>query len=671
MNGWNGEYLEAQYEVFRRDPSQLSPDLRAFFQGYELASTSGGNGALMHAGVAPARSGSAMPPLHEPTDPELRHSDDGSLHAAVLHLINAYRRLGHLAAQIDPFGRERETPTALLPSYYGFTEQHLDQPFHAGTFGLQHGNRPMPLRTIIELLDDTYCRTIGVEIDYITSMEERLWLKERIETPLRNRPDYDRAYRVHILEQLHRAELWERFCHKRYPGVKRFSLEGGETLIPMLHRFVESCADDYGVKELVLAMSHRGRLNVLTNIVGKTAEQIFTEFEDAYEHEDETITGDVKYHRGYSSEWTTKRGNSVWLVLASNPSHLESVGPVALGRCRAKQRLGGDTERSRCVPLLMHGDAAFIGQGVVAEAFNMSCLEGYTVGGTVHIVVNNLLGFTTGPEQGRSSRYCTDFAKQIEAPVFHVNGEDPEAAVHMMQLALDYRMQFKKDVVVDLVCYRRHGHNESDEAAFTQPLLYSEIKRKPSVLKVYAQRLQTEGVITRSDVKALEDSVEENLDKALTRAKEAPVVQSHTPGGRRWVGLQNRWSFDEVRTGVLRDDLIEISQAFSRWPEHFKPHPKVAKLAEQRSTAVAEDREIDWALAEQLAVGSLLINFLELRLGARGRVAFLSVLEYYRPVGVLRGEGWPWRDLAVLWGAFLVLWTAAGVVFARRDIATT
>ncbi|MEM9083708.1 MAG: 2-oxoglutarate dehydrogenase E1 component, partial [Planctomycetota bacterium] len=633
VNAWNAEFLEQQYALYQQDPAQLPDDLRSFFMGFELAQS----GDL---GLSTAPNSTDSPA-------------NGATQSAVDHLINAYRRLGHLCAEIDPFGRERETPQALLPSYHGFNEANLDQPFHTGTLGKQHGESPIPLRDIISILDDTYCRTIGVEIDYITDIDERLWLKERIETQARNRPNYDPAYRKHILEQLHRAELWEKFCAKRYPGVKRFSLEGGETLIPMLNRLANSAADDYQVSELVMGMSHRGRLNVLTNIVGKTYEQIFTEFEDAWdEFETENASGDVKYHRGYSAEHETTGGNKIWLAMASNPSHLEAVGPVALGRTRAKQRLKGDTERSKVIPVVMHGDAAFIGQGVVAETFNIANLKGYTVGGTLHIVVNNLIGFTTGPSDARSSRYCTDFAKQIEAPVFHVNGEDPEAAVHVMQLALDYRMRFKKDVVIDLVCYRRHGHNETDEAAFTQPQLYAEIKKKPSVLKTYAEHLQEAGVITAQGVKDIQVSLEAAMDEALTRAREKPVDPTPDPGHRRWVGLTNDWSFDAVGTSVQKDELLAISEAFGKWPEDFEPHPKVVKLSQQRSQAVADDKPIDWALAEQLAIGSILTEGTIVRMSGQdsGRGTFSqrhavltdkNTSERYVPLNYIREQGVP------------------------------
>ncbi|MEM1166450.1 MAG: 2-oxoglutarate dehydrogenase E1 component [Planctomycetota bacterium] len=605
VNGWNADYLDAQHRRYLDDPDSVPPDLRLFFQGFDLAAASAPPAGLTPSSASPRTA--AAPP----TAPQVETfgGPDGSVQAAVDHLINAYRRLGHMCAQIDPFGRERETPTALLPEYFGFTDAHLDQPFHLGTLGKHHGQTALPLRRIIEILDTTYCSTIGVEIDHITNITERLWLKDRIETVHCNRPTFGPERKRRIHEQLTRAEGWETFCHKRYPGVKRFSLEGGETLVPMLLRALDSAADDYAVAEIVLGMSHRGRLNVLTNVVGKPYAKVFTEFEDLWDEvEQDGGTGDVKYHRGYSANHVSERGKDIWIALASNPSHLESVGPVALGRCRAKQRLRGDQTRDKVIPILLHGDAAVIGQGVVAETFNISQLDGYTVGGTVHIVVNNLVGFTTGPDDGRSSRYCTDFAKQIEAPVFHVNGEDPEAAVHVMQLALDYRMRFHKDVVVDVVCYRKHGHNESDEAAFTQPKLYAEIKRKPSVLKVYAEALAREGVVTADDAKAVHDQINTELDSALSKAREAPEDPTPDPGHRRWVGLTNEWDFTPVRTAVTREDLLEISRAFAEWPDHFTPHPKVAKLSKARANAIAEDKDLDWALAEQLAIGSLLIE---------------------------------------------------------------
>ncbi len=581
LNGWNADYLESQYEQYRRDPSSVGADMRHFFRGFEL-----GLGSAPGAGSVGVADGG-----------------EAAKAAAVRDLVNSYRSLGHTCASIDPFGRERDDPDELKPTSHGLGSDDL------GTRFTVPGLAPngAPLSELISRLDATYCGPIGVEVMHITNRAEREWWLERVESNS-NRTEYTKGERFHILEQLHRAEMWEKFCGKRYPGQKRFSLEGGESLIPLLDRLVEQSADTFGVEELVLGMSHRGRLNVLVNIMGKTYEEVFTEFDDTWEADAEDGGGDVKYHRGYSSNRVLPSGKQIWLAMASNPSHLEAVGPVVLGRCRAKQRLRGDRARNRVVPIVMHGDAAVIGQGVVAETYNFAGLEGYTVGGAIHIVVNNLIGFTTGPQDARTSRYCTDIAKMIEAPVLHVNGEDPEAVVHCAQIALEYRMKFNKDVVIDMQCYRRHGHNETDEAMFTQPLLYSEIKNKPTVLSEYANHLMGAGVITQDDVNRIESSVHENLDEAYTNTRKTAVDPTPAPGHVRWAGVTNDWTFEEGDTAVDRETLHEIARAVSSWPEGFKPHRKLIRVLEERTENVIGNKPFDWATAEAMAIGSLVLE---------------------------------------------------------------
>lgn len=602
VNGWNADYLEAQYAVFRRDPASLAPDLRQFFQGFDLA-RGGMNGEA--ATVPPARAAPS--------------GDDLAKALGVASLIRAYRDRGHTAAMLDPFGHEPKDPSPLLnPAFHGLTEADMDRAFPAGSLSPTGGM--MTLREIIALLDETYCRSIGAEFDYVSNVEEREWLTGRMEAS-RNRPVLDRGERAHLLNQLFLAESFEKFCNKRYTGVKRFSLEGNEALIPLLDRIIEA-AGGYGVEEIVFGMAHRGRLNVLANIVGKTYEQIFTEFEDLWTEDQVLGGGDVKYHRGYSNTRALRGGGHIWLTLASNPSHLESQCAVVLGRCRAKQRLGGDVNRSRCIPMLIHGDAAVIGQGVIAEVYNMSQLEGYTVGGTIHIVINNLVGFTTGPEDARSSRYCTDTAKMIEAPVFHVNGEDPEAVLHVAQLALDYRMTFRKDVVIDLLGYRFWGHNETDEAAFTQPLLYKDIKSRAStqtssVLTSYAGRLLAEGVITQKDKDEIAHTLAEGLDRSQTSAKAKPVDPVADPGRRRWEGFHSEFTFAPIDTAVPREVLAEIAAAAGRVPEGFTPHKKVKQLLDERAAVVRDDQPFDWGTGETLAVGSLLLESTVVRLSGQ------------------------------------------------------
>lgn len=581
LNGWNAAYMEEQYSRYQSDPQSVGADLRDFFRGFELGLESGG-GTVQAAGGTSAEASKA---------------------AAVRDLVNAYRSLGHTCAQIDPFFRERDAPEELNPTYHGLGHADLSMSFSVP--GL--ADQAQPLSSLIERLDSIYCGTIGVEVSHITNRSEREWWLNRVESN-GNRTAYTRGERVHILEQLHRAEMWERFCGKRYPGQKRFSLEGGESLIPLLDRLVEQSGETFGVEEIVMGMSHRGRLNVLVNIMGKSYEEVFTEFDDTWEEDVSDGGGDVKYHRGYSSNRILPSGRHIWLAMASNPSHLEAVGPVVLGRCRAKQRLKGDKQRKKVVPIVMHGDAAVIGQGVVAETYNFAGLEGYTVGGAIHIVVNNQIGFTTGPQDARTSRYCTDIAKMIEAPVLHVNGEDPEAVVHCAQMALEYRMAFGKDVVIDLQCYRRHGHNETDEAMFTQPLLYGEIKKKPTVLSEYAEALQREGILSKADVEGIESSVHENLDEAYTNTRKTAVDPTPAPGHVHWAGVTNEWSFEEGSTGVGRELLHEIAKAISTWPAGFKPHKKLIRVLQERTENVIEDKPFDWATAEAMAIGSLVVE---------------------------------------------------------------
>ena len=637
INGWNPDYLEAQYSRWKHSPDDVPEDLRAFFQGFD---------------VAEARAAETGP--DEPFVGGTRAAEDHA-QAEVSNLIQEYREVGHLCARIDPFGRARPRPDSLGLAFHDLTDEHLNRTFDAGS--LSPDGSPLLLRNIIDTLEATYCGSIGVEFNHISDREQVRWIEGRIE-PSRNRAALDRDRRAHILLQLQRAEVFEKFCGKRYPGVKRFSLEGGESLIPMLDRFIEHAGDSYNVREIVFAMSHRGRLNVLTNIIGKTYEQIFTEFEDNFREEDALGGGDVKYHRGYSADRILPSGKHVWLAMTSNPSHLESADAVAVGRCRAKQRLHGDTDRQRVIPLLIHGDAAFIAQGVVAELLNMSQLQGYTVGGTVHIVVNNMIGFTTGEEDARSSRYCTDIAKVVEAPILHVNTEDPEACVHAIEFALDYRMRFKRDVVIDLLCYRRHGHNESDEAAFTQPLLYKQIRKMPSTLETYAQKLLDEEVITQADRDQIHHNITDQLDKAYSSAKQAPVDPTPNPGHRLWVGVGNEWSFNHVPTRIRREEILEIADAIETWPESFDPHPKLAKLLKQRAHNIRSDDPVDWATAEAVAVGSLIIEGVIVRMSGqdsrRGtfsqRHACLrdhNTGEAYVPLNHIRELGVPGTDKEV------------------------
>jgi 2-oxoglutarate dehydrogenase E1 component len=582
VNSWNAAYLESQYRQFQADPASVPPDLRSFFQGFDLAMAGGGPGAPVPAGPDTA--------------------DALRLRYAIERLIEAYRSRGHLAASLDPFDRPRPRPAELAPAYHGLTEADLGRPVPAGVAAAGAGGS---VQQLIDELERTYCGSIGAEFMHVSDEAERRWLIERFERD-GGRIPLTRADRAHILDQLVRSEQFEVFLQKRYADQKRFSLEGGESLIAFLDRVVEACGE-MGVEEIVMGMPHRGRLNVLNNTLGKTYEQIFTEFEDNWEDDAADSGGDVKYHKGYSGQRTLRGGRVVHLAMASNPSHLESVNGVVEGRCRAKQRLRADRERRRVIPLLIHGDAAVIAQGVVAEVLNFSRLEGYTTGGTIHVVLNNLIGFTTGPEDARSSRYCTDIALMVEAPVFHVNGDDPEAVVACAQFAAEYRQRFRKDVFVDLWCFRRYGHNEQDEPSFTQPILAALIKAEPGPLTTYARRLRAEGVIGDKDIDAIRARLDSALEAAQAAARQSPRDPNIDPGSKRWEGCGRVYSFDPVQTGVPREMLAEVCAALGRVPDGFNLNPKLRRLLESRAS-ILRTGSVSYADAESLAFGTLLLE---------------------------------------------------------------
>ena len=582
VNAWNPQYLEAEYARFKQDPDSMPADLRAFFQGFDL-------------GVDQPGGASTVSPFQ----------------SAVDDLIWAYREQGHLAAQLDPFGRERERPAALKLASYGLSNADLDKRVSASLTGVT--GEPT-LRTIVDHLEHTYCRSIGIEYMHIQEAEERAWFLERFEQT-RGMVPMTKEEKIEVLDHLARAEAFEGFLHKRYASEKRFSLEGGISLVPLLDSALDTAANN-GVEEIVLGMAHRGRLAVLNTILGKTYEQIFTEFEDNWEAGFADGGGDVKYHAGYSGERQLSNGKKIHIAMASNPSHLEAVDPVVLGRCRAKQRLRGDRERRRVVPILMHGDGAIAGQGIVAECVNMSRLDGYTVGGCVHVVVNNLIAFTTIPADSRSSTYCTDIAKSVGSPVFHVNAEDPEACVRMAALAIEYRQKFRKDVFIDMWCYRKYGHNEGDEPSFTQPMLAKLIKERKSTLSNYADRLLKEGVITPDDAKSVGERLDAALDKAQSVAKSKPFVPAIDPGSARWAGVSGEFSFAPTPTGVKAEVLREVCAALGRVPDGFNLNPKLASLLKSRSE-LTEHGQVSHADAELLAIGSLLLEGLPVRLSGQ------------------------------------------------------
>ncbi|HEX2833364.1 MAG TPA: multifunctional oxoglutarate decarboxylase/oxoglutarate dehydrogenase thiamine pyrophosphate-binding subunit/dihydrolipoyllysine-residue succinyltransferase subunit [Thermoanaerobaculia bacterium] len=539
--------------------------------------------------------------------------------AAALQMINAYRVRGHLLADLDPLEYKVSKHVELDPSYYGFTLWDLDREFVCG--GLCN-KQQAKLRDILDTLRETYCGHIGPEYMHMQETAQKQWLQERME-PTRNKQPLDLATKRRILMKLNDAEAFERFLHTKYVGHKRFSLEGAESLIPMLdYLFSEASAD--GVVEGVIGMAHRGRLNVLANTLGKSYEQIFREFEGDLDPGTREGSGDVKYHLGAEGVHVAPGESHMKLSLASNPSHLEAVDPVVTGMVRAKQKLIADRNRSLVIPVLLHGDAAFAGQGVVAEVLNLSQLKGYKTGGTIHVVINNQIGFTTDPEAARSSTYATDVAKTVQAPIFHVNGDDPEACVRAMKLAYDFRQQFHRDVVIDMICYRRHGHNEGDEPSLTQPMMYKTIKEHRSVRKIYTEQLLRKGDIDPQEAEEWLNHYQGRLQEAFDRTKEQEPP--HSDRDPLWTdedvtGYQNQPSPD---TSISQEVLDRVRAALTQVPEGFSVHPKLKPVLAKRA-AMAEGREpMDWGTAEQIAFGSLLVDGFRVRLSGQdvGRGTF-------------------------------------------------
>lgn len=535
--------------------------------------------------------------------------------AKVLQLINMYRVRGHLLSELDPLGNRSVYHPELDPSSFNFTVWDLDRKFITGGFG---SLKTATLREILDMLHKTYCEKIGVEYMHIQSPAEKVWLQSKME-PNRNTPDFDVQTKKNIIAKLIYAESFENFVHTKFIGHKRFSLEGSETLIPVLD-YLLNLASEQQILEVVLGMSHRGRLNVLANIIGKSYESIFSEFEDIQDTSSIQGSGDVKYHLGATGKYTTNNGNKINVSLASNPSHLEWVDPVVEGIVRAKQtRLEDSIAHQKVMPILIHGDAAFAGQGVVAETLNLSQLSGYRTGGTIHIIVNNQIGFTTTPEDSRSTTYATDVAKMIQAPIFHVNGDDPEACLWAAKIAFEYKFVFKKDVVIDLFGYRRHGHNEGDEPGFTQPLLYDKIKSHPSVRKIYENKLLKDGIITETEIQQIQNTYNQSISKSFESIKrksssflnEAPLAISKKE-------IQAIKKEDE--TAISEKSLIDIVNALSSLPNGFNGHPKLKKFLEKRKKLIDGTEQADWALAESIAFGSLLLEGTPVRLSGQDSV---------------------------------------------------
>jgi 2-oxoglutarate dehydrogenase E1 component len=589
VNGWSSDFIEAEYKRWKADPSAVEAQWQQFFLGFELGAD------RTQPAAAPASAGASV---------------GGDAQRRVDRLIDAYRAKGHFAAPLDPLGTERPFPAELNLEAFGLSDAQLDQTFDPGTLPLA---APAKLGEIIACLEDTYCRSIGVEFSHIGDASRRRWLEERMEA-IRNRPTYSPDQRLRLLGQLIEADGYEAFAAKRYIGKKRFGLEGGESLIAILDQIVECCPQN-GVREVTMGMAHRGRVNVLANILNKRWEQIFTEFDESWEEDFIAGGGDVKYHQGYSTNHLTSGGGTVRISLSANPSHLEFVASVVLGRTRGKQLLASDAERNQVLPVVIHGDAALPGQGIVSECLNMMKLDGYTVGGTVHVVINNQVGFTTDPSDDWRGNYCTDIAKAFELPIFHVNGDDVEACAWIARLALEWRQTFKTDVFIDMVCFRKNGHNETDEPNFTQPRLYALVRKQRPVLQKYRDQLVEAGVLTAEQFNDLTARFAKELDAAQTQAKAKPVMPSIAPFQSHWSGYVSQYSHEMVETGVAADRLKLIAKTLGHVPDDYTTHKTVAHMLQVRAATGSEDSApVEWAMGELLAYGSLLLDGHPIRL---------------------------------------------------------
>ena len=620
LAGANSAFIEELYARYAENPGSVDPGWQQFFGELEedapsvlkalrgaswsprkprVVGTNAGNGvaeAIAETDAAPAKPNGAIAPSVGAD----RAAIADSLHA--LMLIRSYRVRGHLAATLDPLGLYKQTENAELDyRSYGFTDSDLDRHiFIDNVLGLETPT----LREIIDTVQATYCGTIGVEFMHIQEPDQKQWIQERIESA-HNRTEFTPRGKEAILERLTEAEGFENFINTKYPGTKRFGLDGGEALMPALEQILKR-GSQLGVEEVVIGMPHRGRLSVLAHVINKPYQAILSEFQGQSSSPEEVQgSGDVKYHLGTSADREFD-GKNVHLSLSPNPSHLEAVNPVVIGRVRAKQRQLGDTERRRVIGILMHGDAAFAGEGLVAECFNISDVKGYRTGGTIHVVVNNQIGFTTNPMQSRSSPYPSDVSKIVQAPIFHVNGDDVEAVVHAARIATEFRHEFRKDVVIDMWCYRRFGHNEGDELAFTQPLMYKTIATHPSTRAIYAEQLVREGSITQEKVDAITQEDRDQLDRDFEAAN------SYKPNKADW--LDGKWAHLNVaptaedrrgKTDLPEETLKRVGKAITHVPEDFNIHHRLKRIMGARRKMVETGEGFDWATAEALAFGTL------------------------------------------------------------------
>jgi 2-oxoglutarate dehydrogenase E1 component len=618
----NIDYLDEQYRRYKADPESVSREWRVFFYGFDIGQQKGG--------AAPVSAGPS--PECDPAQ------------AQVAELILRYRQLGHLLACMDPLSACPTAHPLLDLESFGLGPAHLQRTYATPQFDF----RPQAtLQEIVAILKQTYCRSVGVEYMHLQDPDERTWLQARME-PVRNQPPLSVDEQRRILEKLTRSAMFEQFLNKRYVAVTRFSLEGGDGVIPMLDALLRKLAQ-LGAEEIVLGMAHRGRLNVQANLLNRPVEEIIAEFENCYDSSQLVGAGDVKYHKGYLGDVDLGADGRLQALLVNNPSHLEAVSPVVLGIARARQERRGEAGQRQVVPILVHGDAAFAGQGVVAETLNLSQLKGYKTGGTLHVVINNQIGYTTLPDDARSTRYATDMAKMLMVPIFHVHGENPEALAHVIRLAAEYRHAFAKDVVVDVVCYRRFGHNEGDEPYFTQPLMYDRIQNRPSPHKIYAEQLVAAGVATAQQVAALEKEATRRMEAAYDEVRNSACPFPEARFFKEWEGYTDRYSHQPVATAVPEKRLVALARRINALPPGFAPHSKIKLLLNRRLEAVEKGLGIDWGNAEALAFASLLEEGIPIRLSGQdsGRGTFSQrhvVLhdrkngESYLPLGSL-GDG--------------------------------
>jgi 2-oxoglutarate dehydrogenase E1 component len=649
LAGANAPFIEALYDRFLEDPASVEPRWRSYFEA--LQQLDDGPRDVSHAAVQERFAKLAAQPRTAAARPAAGAFDQKQL--AVLQLITAYRFYGARIADVDPLHRqEKPNIPELTPAFHGLTDADLDAVFLGGNLT---GMPQAKLRDILQVLKETYCRSIGAEYMYISDVPQKRWFRERLEGT-RAMPSYDAAYKKHILERLTAAETLEKYLHTKYVGQTRFSLEGGESLIPLLDNLLQR-AGTAGVQELVIAMAHRGRLNVLVNTLGKMPKSLFAEFEG--HHDDGTLAGDVKYHDGFSSNIMTP-GGPMHTTLAFNPSHLEIVNPVVEGSVRARQHRRGDKTGDQVLPVLIHGDAAYAGQGVIMETLNLAQTRGYGTGGTVHIIINNQIGFTCSDlRDARSTLYCSDVSKMLEAPILHVNGDDPEAVCMVTEIALDYRMKYHKDVVIDLICYRRLGHNEQDEPMVTQPLMYKNIHQHPTTRKIYADRLAGEGVLTGAEAEEMITTFRSAMDGGYHTNK--TVMSNYKPpfeaDWKPYVGT--KWNEkDDTRLPI--DVLKELGRKVSTVPPNFKLHPRVDKIMQDRRLMAEGKLPLDWGMAETLAYATLLNEGYSVRLSGQdsGRGTFFhrhAVLHDQNREKWDQGTYVPLQHIAEKQGDFVVI----------------